>query len=120
MLTPYMPQQEIAVMDFVIHAMRPRAVLEYGAGGSTVRWSGLPFIEDWVSVEHDPVWFGEVASSARSAHVVSGDPEVAEKLYEDLIEKVRERGIKVEKGVFGAHMEIESVNDGPVTFVLES
>ncbi len=47
-------------------------------------------------------------------------PEVAEPLYEAFVAELRTLGLTVETGRFGAHMDVELVNDGPVTFVLES
>ena len=47
-------------------------------------------------------------------------PAEAERLYLEYADKLRARGLKVQTGVFGAEMEVELVNDGPVTFVLES
>ncbi len=47
-------------------------------------------------------------------------PKDAEKLYEYFISIVKEQGINVKTGVFGAHMEINLINDGPVTFIIES
>ncbi len=47
-------------------------------------------------------------------------PEVAEPLYERFCEALRELGIQVETGVFGARMEIQLVNDGPVTIILDA
>jgi D-tyrosyl-tRNA(Tyr) deacylase len=46
-------------------------------------------------------------------------PERAEPLYERFCAALRELGVAVETGVFGARMEVELVNDGPVTIVLE-
>ena len=46
-------------------------------------------------------------------------PEVAESLYEGFIEALRREGAPVQKGVFGARMELSLVNDGPVTIVLD-
>jgi D-tyrosyl-tRNA(Tyr) deacylase len=46
-------------------------------------------------------------------------PELAEPLYERFCAELRELGIAVETGVFGARMAIELVNDGPVTIVLD-
>ena len=46
-------------------------------------------------------------------------PEVAEPLYERFCAALRELGVPVETGVFGAGMEVELVNDGPVTIVLD-
>ncbi|HUQ23188.1 MAG TPA: D-aminoacyl-tRNA deacylase [Gaiellaceae bacterium] len=47
-------------------------------------------------------------------------PEHAEPLYERFCSALRELGVAVETGVFGAKMEIELLNDGPVTIVLET
>ena len=47
------------------------------------------------------------------------DPERAENLFRFFVEVIKEKGIKVETGVFGALMDVHLVNDGPVTFILE-
>ena len=47
------------------------------------------------------------------------DPAVAEARYEAVAAALREHGLRVETGRFGAMMDVELVNDGPVTFVLE-
>ena len=47
------------------------------------------------------------------------EPEKANKLYEYTVEQVRKFEIPVQTGVFGAHMEVSLLNNGPVTFVLE-
>ena len=46
-------------------------------------------------------------------------PEHAEPLYEAFIGALRDEGVDVESGVFGARMALELVNDGPVTIILE-
>jgi D-tyrosyl-tRNA(Tyr) deacylase len=47
-------------------------------------------------------------------------PEAAEPLYELFCQELRNLGVPVQTGVFGARMEVELVNDGPVTIVLET
>ena len=47
-------------------------------------------------------------------------PELAEPLYLRFCEALREAGVHVETGVFGASMQVELVNDGPVTIVMET
>lgn len=47
-------------------------------------------------------------------------PEVAEPLYEHFCDAVRSYGLNVKTGVFGAHMLVKSINDGPITIVIES
>jgi D-tyrosyl-tRNA(Tyr) deacylase len=50
----------------------------------------------------------------------AASPEVAEPLYELFSEELRNLGVPVQTGVFGARMQVELVNDGPVTIVLET
>jgi D-tyrosyl-tRNA(Tyr) deacylase len=47
-------------------------------------------------------------------------PELAEPLYERFCAELRQAGVPVETGVFGARMEVKLVNDGPVTIILET
>ena len=47
-------------------------------------------------------------------------PDEANEMYEYFIEKVKQQNIPVKTGVFGAHMDIQLLNDGPVTFVIEA
>jgi D-tyrosyl-tRNA(Tyr) deacylase len=55
----------------------------------------------------------------RPSFTAAAAPEVAEPLIDSFVEALRSDGIHVEAGVFGAMMEVELVNDGPVTIVLE-
>jgi D-tyrosyl-tRNA(Tyr) deacylase len=48
------------------------------------------------------------------------DPTRAQALYEYLAEQIRKQGVAVATGRFAAHMEVDLVNDGPVTFVLQA
>jgi len=42
------------------------------------------------------------------------------KLYEDFVSELKKSDLKVETGKFGAHMQVELINDGPVTLILDS
>ena len=48
------------------------------------------------------------------------EPGESEKLYEYFLEILKSEGINVEKGVFGADMKVQLINDGPVTICLNS
>jgi D-aminoacyl-tRNA deacylase len=50
----------------------------------------------------------------------AAEPILAEKLYEKTAELITKQGIPVEKGVFGAYMQVSCINDGPGTFIIES
>ena len=58
--------------------------------------------------------------SRRPGFTQAAKPETAVPLYELFISKCKERGFNVSEGVFGAYMEVESVNDGPVTIVFDT
>ena len=58
--------------------------------------------------------------SRRPGFTAAARPETAVPLYEKVIALCRERGFRVETGVFGADMQVASVNDGPVTLILDT
>ena len=59
--------------------------------------------------------YGDTRKGNRPAYVAAAPPEVAEPLYERVCER-----LGAQRGVFGAHMDVELVNDGPVTLLLEA
>ncbi|MEP6765726.1 MAG: D-aminoacyl-tRNA deacylase, partial [Gemmatimonadaceae bacterium] len=63
--------------------------------------------------------YGDASKGRRPSFIAAARPEHARSLYERFITLFRARGLQVETGVFGAHMEVELVNDGPVTLWLE-
>ena len=60
----------------------------------------------------------ELALGNRPSFTAAEKPEVAKPLYERVAHQLREAGLTVATGEFGASMQVELVNDGPVTFVL--
>ncbi len=64
--------------------------------------------------------YGECRKGRRPDFTAAGVPEMAKELYEETIATIKEKGVPVETGVFAAHMDIDSVNDGPVTLILDS
>ncbi len=63
--------------------------------------------------------YGDARKGRRPSFVEAARPEVAIPLYERFVALLRERGARVETGEFGAMMDVELVNDGPVTLSLE-
>ena len=62
----------------------------------------------------------DTAKGNRPSFSNAAPPEQAEPLYERFCEALAAEGIRVARGVFGARMRVEPVNDGPVTIVLET
>ena len=64
--------------------------------------------------------YAETKDGNRPSFIEAARPEIAEPLYDYFIEKCKEYSIKVEKGIFGAEMKVDLLNDGPVTIIIES
>ncbi|WP_419901282.1 D-aminoacyl-tRNA deacylase [Kiloniella sp.] len=56
----------------------------------------------------------------RPGFSAAASPDEGERLYELLCKSLQEEGLAVEKGIFGAHMDVRLLNDGPVTIIMDS
>ena len=63
--------------------------------------------------------YGDCSDGRRPSFTQAAPPEIAKPLYEQFINEVRQGGISVETGIFGAQMKVSLQNDGPVTLLLE-
>lgn len=63
---------------------------------------------------------GDVRKGKRPSFITAEDPEIANRLYQHVCENIRNQGIKVETGIFQAHMLVKINNNGPVTILLDS
>lgn len=64
--------------------------------------------------------YGDCSRGRRPGFDAAAPPAEAKQLYDYAVERIRESGLAIRTGIFQAHMEVELVNDGPVTFLLES
>lgn len=63
---------------------------------------------------------GDVRKGKRPSFITAEDPEIANRLYQQVCENIRNQDIKVETGIFQAHMLVKINNNGPVTILLDS
>ena len=63
--------------------------------------------------------YGNCADGNRPSFIEAARPEEAIPLYEYFCEKCAQNGIEVQRGIFGADMKVELLNDGPVTIIIE-
>jgi D-tyrosyl-tRNA(Tyr) deacylase len=61
---------------------------------------------------------GDARKGRRPSYIGAAPPEIAEPMIDAIVDRLRHAGIHVETGVFGAAMEVEMINSGPVTLVM--
>jgi D-tyrosyl-tRNA(Tyr) deacylase len=64
--------------------------------------------------------FGDARKGRRPSFTEAAPPELAIRLYEEFVARVRGLGVEVQTGVFRAHMDVALVNDGPVTLWIDT
>jgi len=64
--------------------------------------------------------YGDCRKGRRPGYSAAAPPEFANALYENFITRIKETGIKTASGKFQAHMDVQLINDGPVTLLLDS
>lgn len=64
--------------------------------------------------------YGDIRKGRRPSFIRAAKGEISEPMYELVCKKIRDMGVTVKKGIFGADMLVELQNDGPVTLLLES
>ena len=64
--------------------------------------------------------YGDARGGRRPSFIQAAPPDTAKALYEDAVRELRAAGVPVETGVFQADMQVELINDGPITLLLDS
>ena len=81
---------------------------------------GLDAVQGEVLVVSQFTLYGNCRKGRRPEFLSAARPEIAIPMYEKFVAICREKGYHVETGEFGAYMEVESLNDGPFTLIVDS
>jgi D-tyrosyl-tRNA(Tyr) deacylase len=115
-LTGFAPQDGEAALAWMAEKIVGLRVFTDGEGKMNVP---LAEVGGAVLVISQFTLYGDASKGRRPSFTAAAPPEVAEPLYARFVELLRTARVPVETGQFGAVMELELVNDGPVTLVLE-
>ena len=77
-------------------------------------------IESDIMVVSQFTLYGNIKKGRRPSFIDAENPDIAEKLYNYFIDKIKAKGFFVRTGKFGQTMSVDFINDGPVTFILDS
>lgn len=87
---------------------------------SPARWEkSVQDIQGELLVVSQFTLYGDCRKGRRPSFSDSAPPEMAQQLYQQFVDKLRQSGLRVETGIFGAMMQVIIDNDGPVTLLLE-
>ena len=81
---------------------------------------GLDEVQGQLLVISQFTLYGNCKKGRRPEFLAAARPEVAIPLYEKFVQVCRDKGFHTETGEFGAYMQVESLNDGPVTLVVDT
>ena len=81
---------------------------------------GLTDVDGEVLIVSQFTLYGNCKKGRRPEFLSAARPEVAIPLYEKFVQLCRDKGLHVETGEFGAYMQVESLNDGPVTLIVDT
>jgi D-tyrosyl-tRNA(Tyr) deacylase len=80
---------------------------------------GLEDVGGGILVVSQFTLYGDASKGRRPSFIQAARPDIAIPLYERFVELLKIKGLQVETGEFGAMMEVDLINDGPVTLILE-
>ena len=80
---------------------------------------GLEDVGGGILVVSQFTLYGDASKGRRPSFIQAARPDIAIPLYERFVELLKTKGLQVETGEFGAMMEVDLINDGPVTLILE-
>lgn len=81
---------------------------------------GIETVNGEIMIVSQFTLYGNCKKGRRPEFLAAARPEVAIPLYEKFVQLIRDKGIHVETGEFGAEMLVESINDGPLTLIVDT
>ncbi|KIS03488.1 D-aminoacyl-tRNA deacylase [Paucilactobacillus wasatchensis] len=116
LLVGFAPDDEEPSLDYLVHKIINLRVFEDENGKMNL---SLQDVAGAILSVSQFTLYADTKHGNRPGFSQAASPEIAEPLYQTFNQKLRDAGIHVETGQFGADMQIELENDGPTTIILE-
>ncbi|MEM9534676.1 MAG: D-aminoacyl-tRNA deacylase [Cyanobacteria bacterium P01_A01_bin.3] len=107
-----------AEIDWMANKILNLRVFPADEGNSNFQYSVLDISGSILAISQFTL-YGDCRKGRRPSFIRSAGPDRAEPLYLEFVTKLRESGLQVETGRFGADMNVDILNDGPITLVIE-
>lgn len=104
-------------MNYIVEKIKGLRVFEDGEGKMNL---SLNEVKGEILMISQFTLYGDARKGRRPSFIQAAKGEIAESMYETMVEDLRVSGYRVETGVFGAEMKVLIENDGPVTILLDS
>ncbi|KAF0426904.1 D-aminoacyl-tRNA deacylase [Pediococcus acidilactici] len=117
LLVAFNDQDTTADLDYAVRKIANLRIFENDEG--KMDWSITDVGGAILSVSQFTL-FASTKKGNRPSFTKSGNPETASRLYDEFNQRLTQTGIPVQTGEFGADMQVELVNDGPVTIILDT
>lgn len=116
LLVGFGPKDDEAVLDWMVHKVTNLRVFESEPGKMNL---GLKDVNGSILSISQFTLYADVKHGNRPGFSKAAKPDFAAKLYDQFNQKLKDTGIPVQTGHFGADMQVDLVNDGPVTILYE-
>lgn len=110
-------EDNVMIADKMVHKLLNLRIFKDDAGKTNL---SLSDVSGELLLISQFTLYADCRHGNRPSFINSGKPELAKELYEYIIVKCKQSGLKIQTGSFGADMKVELINDGPFTIMLDS
>ncbi len=116
-LVGFLPTDDEKTMDYMLDKIIHLRIFEDAEGKMNL---SLQDVGGQLLLVPNFTLYGDARKGRRPGYSTGAAPDVARGMFQQMVHQAEETGVVVQSGIFQAHMQVELVNDGPVTLLLDS